>query len=460
MRRAYAGPVGAPVAYADSNGAYIAYQVVGDGPRDLLVIMDGFVPVDTMDDEPRVARSMARLNSFARLVRFDRRGVGLSDPVSPQDPPTLEQWVEDAIAVLDAAGSDRAIVLAACEVSAVAMLVAATHPDRVESLVLVNPYARAMVADDYPDGIPEAVLDELLHDMTDPRPASTDGDAVDDFLAVAVPSAAGDPHFRAWWEDAGRRGASPATARALAELQMRSDVRPALPTIQAPTLVVHFTDEPFIPLALGRYVADRVAGATWVEVPGEDDFWWASHHAADVLDEIEEFVTGARGVAPTNRVLASVLFTDIVASTERAHALGDAEWRTLLDRHDETVRRQLERFHGREVKTTGDGFMATFDGPAKAVECACAIRDAARQLGIEVRGGVHTGEIELRGDDIAGMGVHIAARVAALAEPSSVWVSRTVTDLVIGSGITFADRGEHTLKGVPGTWALYAVSDA
>jgi class 3 adenylate cyclase len=441
--------------YAMSVDAYIAYEVAGEGPRDLIVVMEGFIPIDTMEDEPRLARSMARLNSFARLIRFDRRGVGLSDPVSPATPPTLEQWVEDAIAVLDAVGSERAVVLASADVSSVGLLIAATHPDRVESLIVVNSFARAVVDADYPEGLPAHVVAQTISDGTNLQPA----DGADDWVFLVAPSAAHDPQFRKWWEETGRRGASPATALALLRVEMACDVRAILSTIQAPTLVVHMREDPLTPMAAGRYVADHVPGARWVEVPGADDLWWVSDAADVVLDEIEEFVTGVPSAPPTNRVLSTVLFTDIVASTERAHELGDRRWRELLNRHDSLIRRQLTRYRGREVNTTGDGFVATFDGPARAVECARAIRDAAHQLGIEVRSGVHTGEIELRGDDIAGIAVHIAARVAALAEPSTVWVSRTVTDLVTGSGIRFRDCADHQLKGVPGTWALYAVTD-
>ena len=444
-----------PVQYANSNDAYVAYEIVGVGDRDLLVMMEGFIPIDTIDDEPRLARSMARLAAFSRLIRFDRRGVGLSDPVSPSDPPTLEHWVDDAIAVLDAAGSERAVVLASADMSPVGMLIAATHPERVASLVIVNGYARALADVDYPHGLSADEAKKFIFDMTDIQPEDED----DDIVFLTVPSAANDPQFRKWWRETGRRGASPATARALLRVEMESDVRAALPLIQAPTLVVHLRDEPMIPAVHGRYVADHIPGARWVEIPGADDLWWASDSAGAVLDEIEEFVTGARSMPTTNRVLATVLFTDIVSSTERASELGDQRWRAMLDRHDGAVRRQLARFRGVEVNTTGDGFVATFDGPARAVQCACAIRDAAKQLDIETRAGVHTGEIELRGDDIAGIGVHIAARVAAKAEPSTVWVSRTVTDLVIGSGLHFRARGDHELKGVPGTWPLYSVTD-
>jgi class 3 adenylate cyclase len=441
--------------YAMSDGAYIAYEVVGDAPRDLIIVMDGFVPIDTLNDERRMEHCMARLNSFARLIRFDRRGVGLSDPVSPSSPPTLEQWVADAIAVLDAAGSKRAVVLASAEMGTVGLLIAAMHPDRVEALVVVNAYARAMVDTDYPDGLPAEALADLISSSTDGAPTED----AEDFIFLAAPTAADDPHFRRWWQAAGRRGASPATARALLKVELESDVRAVLSTIQAPTLVAHMRDEPLIPMALGRYVADHIAGARWFEVAGADDFWWASDAADIVLDEIEEFITGTPSASPTNRVLSTVLFTDIVSSTERAHELGDHQWRDVLNTHDQSVRRQLTRFRGKEVNTTGDGFVATFDGPARAIACACAIRDAAHQLGLEVRSGVHTGEIELRGDDIAGIAVHIAARVASLATASTVWTSRTVTDLVIGAGIQFRECGDHALKGVPGTWALFEVVD-
>jgi class 3 adenylate cyclase len=446
--------MGIEVRYANSGGAYVAYQVIGQGSRDLLVVMEGFISVDMMDDEPRLARCMARLGSFARLIRFDRRGIGLSDPVSPSTPPTLEQWVGDAIAVLDAVESERAIVLASAETASVGLLFAATHPERVESVVVVNGFARALVDVDYPEGMSLEALAQLL-DWTVASPA----DERSDFLLEVTPSAANDAQFRQWWELAGRRGASPGTARALLRVAMESDVRPVLPAIRVPTLVIHLHDDPLTPVHAGRYIAEHIPGAQLVEVPGADDYWWASDSADAVLDEVEEFVTGVLGTPPQNRVLSTILFTDIVSSTARAIELGDQRWRDTLDTHDKAVRRQLARFRGTEVNTTGDGFLATFDGPARAVECACAIRDVARQLGLELRSGVHTGEIELRGDDIAGVAVHIAARVAALAEPSTVWVSRTVTDLVTGSGIRFSDCGNHDLKGVPGTWALYAVSD-
>jgi class 3 adenylate cyclase len=438
------------IQYARSGDVHVAYEVVGDGTRDLLVIMDGFVPIDTMNDEPRLVRSMRRLGSFARLIRFDRRGIGLSDPVSPSAPPTLEQWVEDALAVLDATGSTQAVVLASAEATPVGLVLAATHPERVSALVIVNGFARGLVDTDYPHGISEERMHQFL-DTTNPSPEGPTPEQVAEF----APSAANDGNFRNWWYETGRRGASPATARALLRVVIESDVRPVLPAIRVPCLVVHFRDEQF--LQLGRYLGDRIPGARFVEIDGADNYWWAADKADVTLDEIEEFLTGVRSGHAMDRVLATVLFTDIVGSTEHSSDLGDRRWRDLLDRHDAAVRRQLARFRGREIKSTGDGFLATFDGPARALECAGAIRDAARQLGLDLRGGVHTGEIEIRGDDIGGIAVHIASRIASRAEPGEVWLSRTVTELVVGSGITFDDKGAHELKGVPGTWQLFAV---
>ncbi len=438
------------IQYARSDDVYVAYEVVGDGVRDLLVVMDGFIPIDTMNNEPRLARSMHRLGSFARLIRFDRRGMGLSDPVSPSAPPTLEQWVEDALAVLDAAGSTETVVLASAEASGVGLLFAATHPERVNALVIVNGWARSLVDTDYPNGISKERADQFL-DTTNPSTGESTAEAVAEF----APSAANDKNFREWWDETGRRGASPATARALMRVVLESDVRAVLPAIRVPTLVLHFRGEHFI--ELGRYLAERIPDARFVEIDGDDNYWWSADNADRALDEIEEFLTGVRSGTSIDRVLATVLFTDIVASTQRLTEVGDRQYRDLLDRHDSAVRRQLARFRGREIKSTGDGFLATFDGPARALECACAIRDAARQLGLDVRSGVHTGEIEIRGDDVGGIAVHIAARVAAKAESGEVWASRTVTELVVGSGVEFADKGTHELKGVPGAWLLFAV---
>jgi class 3 adenylate cyclase len=410
------------------------------------------LPIDAMHEEPSLARFMDRLASFSRLIRFDERGVGMSDSFAPDNPPTLEQWIQDAIAVLDAVGSERAAVLAPRDASLPGILLATTYPDRVSSLVIVNGTARAARADDYPVGIPERVLNRFVEVNMEP-------DAVDqgfDILALFAPSVADDEGFRAWWNRAGNRGASPGTARAIQTVYFRADVRSVLPLVRVPTLILHRRDSQGFRTGHGRYLAEHIPGAKYVELPGVDNLYWVGD-TDEMLDEIEEFLTGVRPGPIADRVLSTILFTDIVGSTTRLAELGERRWRDLLDRHDAAVRRQLERFRGREIKMTGDGVLATFDGPARAVMCACAIRDAAGQLGVDIRAGVHTGEVEVRGDDIGGMAVHIAARVEALAEARQVLVSRTVVDLIVGSGIETTDRGEHVLTGVPGAWQLFAV---
>ena len=437
--------------YARSGDAYIAYQVEGDGPIDLVIVTEGFIPVDMMAEEPHLARCLRRLAAFTRVIRFDRRGVGLSDPCAPTMPPSLEQWSDDTLAVLDAVGSERAAVLAANESGLVALMLAATHPERVTALILVNAFARALAAPDYPFGMPADTVDNWLDGVVD-ADASGAFDAIREF----APSVAGDEQFQRWWHAAGQRGASPSTARALLEIAFLSDLRDVLPTIAVPTLVLHYRDDVPIAPAHGRYIAENVPNATFVEVDGVDDIWWVGNADA-VLDEIEEFLTGTRGVAEPDRVLATLLFTDIVASTDQVAKLGDRDWRELLDRYDVVVRRQLDRFAGRPVKGTGDGVLAAFDGPARAIRAASAIRDAARQIGLETRAGLHAGEIEQRGEDVAGIAVHVAARVCALAGANEIVVTRTLRDLTAGSGISFGDLGEHALKGVPDPWQLYRV---
>lgn len=437
--------------YADAGGVHIAYQVLGSGDLDLLTFSSGLIPMDSIDDEPSFARFHRRLASFGRLIRFDIRGVGMSDPISPAAPPTLEQWAQDALAVLDAVGSEQAAVFAPRDASLPAVLLAATHPDRVASLVLVNGMARYARADDYPEGWPQAVLDRFLDDIL----AEVPGPDFDG-LTLFAPSKATDSGFGSWWVRAGNRGASPAVARAVQTTTLSADVRDLLHAVRVPTLVLHRRDDRPVPIGLGRYLAEHIPDARFVELEGADDLYWVGD-TGDLLDEIEEFVTGVRRGIGSDRVLATIVFTDIVSSTQQAAALGDSGWHDLLDRHDAALRRQLARFGGREVKSTGDGLLALFDGPARAVVAACAMRDAAAQLGIQIRVGVHTGEIERRGDDVAGMAVHIAARVEATAGDGEVLVSRTVVDLVVGSGIEFSDAGEHDLKGVPGRWQLFTV---
>jgi class 3 adenylate cyclase len=378
--------------------------------------------------------------------------VGLSDRTSASTPPTTEQWVEDGIAVLEAVDSESAAVFAPFVDSPEGLVLAATHPERVTSLVVVNGGARFKWAPDYPCGVPQSDIDMSFRLGAEP-------DAVEqgyDTLAAIAPSVAGDPAFRTWWDRAGNLGATPAMARAIQRDRFEIDVRNALPLIRVPTLVMQRADNPLLDVGHGRYLAGHIADTKHVELPGADLLYWVGD-TGEMLDEIEEFLTGVRGGSGVERVLATVLFTDIVGSTDRAALIGDERWRDLLDRHDQGVRAQIERFRGREVKTMGDGFVATFDSPGRAIACALAIRETLKSFDIAVRAGIHSGEIEVRGDDVAGMAVHIGARVSALAGPGEVLVSSTVKDLVTGSSVDFVERGQHELKGVPGTWRLFAV---
>jgi len=437
--------------YAKAGDVDIAYQVLGEGPLDLLLFTGGIIPIECMDEEPSMARFQRRLTSFGRLLRFDRRGMGLSDRGSPSTPPSLEQWVQDAMAVLDAVGSERAAVLAPWISSSHGIVLAATHPERVSRLVVVNGLARLMWAPDYPHGLHQSVVDRLMLSGSEP-------DAVEqgvDILAGLGPSVAEDTAFRAWFDRAGNLGATPAMARAWWAAVEEIDVRSVLPQIRVPTLIIQYADI-FVGVNHGRYLAEHVPGARYVELPGVDALYWVGD-TGPMLDEIEEFLTGFRGGSGAERVLATVLFTDIVGSTDRAAQIGDGPWRDLLDRHDQSVRTQIERFRGRVVNTVGDGFVATFDSPGRAIECALAIRDTLKVFDIDVRAGIHTGEIEIRGDDVAGLAVHIGARVSALAGPGEVFVSGAVPPLLAGSGIEFAGRGQHELKGVPGQWLIFAV---
>ena len=435
--------------YAKRGDLHLAYQVLGDGPIDLLAINSGCNVWIDRDDEPHWSRFDRRLASFSRLIRFDPTGVGHSDPLAGSRP-TLEGWMDDALAVLDAAGSSRAALLGVSTGGLIAMLLSATHPQRISAQVLMNCFARLARDADYPWGIPQHVLDRFVDTVTDP---SYRGDAVDD-LALSAPSLAADIEFRSWWKRAGERSASPAVAKAIDVLTIGADIRAVLPMITTPTLVLHRVGNDLIPIGQGRYLGDNIAGARFVELPGRDHLPFVGD-TDELLGEIEEFLTGTRGIPNTDRMLATILFTDIVDSTKRAAGMGDRRWRELLDDHDRMIERQVRRFGGRPVQTTGDGVLATFDGPARAVQCGLAICDGARQLGLEVRVGVHTSEIERRGQDVAGIGVHIAARVQSCAQPSEVWVSRTVTDLVVGSGLSFTDRGVHQLKGIAEPWRLY-----
>lgn len=438
--------------YARSTGGYVAYQAFGDGPRDLLFVTNWGTNVDAMWEEPSLGQFLHRLTRLGRVICFDKRGSGVSDPVPLASLPTLEEWMDDARVVLDAAGSTRAAVIGDTEGGPMAMLLAATFPERVEALVLLNTFARWRRAPDYPVGMPDATWEKLLG-LYERFWGQDPG-----MLGVTAPSLVGDTRAEEWFTRYQRLSMPPGAAARMYRWVTQVDVRSVLPAISAPTLVLHRTDNPHYRLPFGRYLAEHIAGARMVELSGTDAYPFYTGGSEAVLDEIEEFLTGARHQAPTERELSTVLFTDIVGSTDLAAQLGDAAWLELRSAHNEVVRRHLAAFRGQEVTTTGDGFLATFDGPARAVHCAQQVRDAVRLLGLEIRAGLHTGEIERLDGDIGGIAVHLAARIMATARPGEVLVSGTLTDLVVGSGIEFEDRGVHALKGVPGSWHLYGVT--
>jgi class 3 adenylate cyclase/pimeloyl-ACP methyl ester carboxylesterase len=409
----------------------------------VLVAATHFLPIDLLWDEPRVVQFLQRLSSFARHVWFDFRGTGGSDGIAATEERLLESWVEDMVAVADDAQCERVAVLQLGGVG-IGPLFAATYPERTAALALVGTTARARAAEDYPHGLTDEEFAPYLE---------LDAEALFAFDAVA-PSLVDDAAFRQWYERALRLGAPPELRRRRFVAATGTDVRGVLGSVQTPTLVVSRRENALA--AQCRYLAEHVPGAQLVEVSGRDYLTFVD--SGPILDAIEEFLTGQRTAPQPDRVLATVLFTDLVASTSQAAEMGDRRWRNLLATHDALVRTQLDRFRGREIKTTGDGVLATFDGPGRAIQCACAIRDALGALGLEVRAGLHTGEIELRGDDIAGIAVVIGQRISTYAGPGEVLVSRTVADLVTGSDIELRDQGEHELKGVPGTWRLYSVA--
>jgi class 3 adenylate cyclase/pimeloyl-ACP methyl ester carboxylesterase len=428
--------------YVKSGGVNIAYQVVGDGPFDLIHVPAFVSNLELQWEDPAERRYFERLASFCRLIMFDKRGTGLSDRAAVA---TLEERMDDLRAVMDDVGSQRAAVLGSSEGGALSLLFTTTYPDRVSALVLYGAYPRLAWAPDYPEGIPEeasAGLVQHIEENWGSGQVLLAQNRVDDLAWRKA-------HAR--WE---RLSASPGAAAEIMQMIFQIDVRHVLSAIRVPTLVVYRTAD-LAHAAGSRYLGAHIPGAKVVEVPGNDYFPYLGDQDA-ILDEIEEFLTGVRPVPVPDRALVTVLFTDIVSSTEHAAALGDDAWTRTLDRHDALVAREIERHRGRRINTTGDGMLATFDGPARAVRCARAIREAVQPLGIEVRAGLHTGEIELRGADISGIAVHIGQRVSALAGPGEVLVSSTVKDLVAGSGITFTDRGSHVLKGVPDEWRVFA----
>jgi pimeloyl-ACP methyl ester carboxylesterase len=429
--------------YAKSGDVHIAYQVFGEGSVNLVFAPPFVSNIENYWDEPEFARWLLRLGSYARVVMFDKRGTGMSDRVA--EVPGLDERMDDLRAVMDAVGMERAALMGVSEGGPLTALFAATYPERVDALVLYGSFAR------FASWLP---TDEALTQFLDyvEQAWGTGGS-----LPLFAPTCGNDPAFVRWWGRFERLGASPASASALMRMNSQIDISGIVPTIRVPTLVIHRTEDVTINVEGGRYLAEHIPGARYIELPGKDHILFVGDNAGEIADAIQEFLTGSRAPVPVDRVLATVLFTDIVGSTEKAAALGDSRWRNLLDKHHATIRSNLARFRGHEVKTTGDGILATFDGPARGVRCACAVAEEIRPLGIDVRAGLHTGECEMMGDDVGGIAVHIGARVASLAGAGEVLVSRTVKDLVAGSGLRFADRGSQTLKGVPGEWQIYAV---
>jgi pimeloyl-ACP methyl ester carboxylesterase len=438
--------------YARSGDLQIAYQVVGDGSFDLVYVPGWVSNVEAAWEDPGLAGFLQRLASFSRLILFDKRGTGLSDRPTGGQLPTLEERMDDVRAVMDAAGSSEAALFGHSEGGGMCVLFAATYPERTRALVTIGIFARRRKSPDYP----WAPSDEERAASI----ASVEEDwGSDDIVRPLAPSRADDPAFLNRLATYLRRSASPGAAAQILRMNTAIDVRAILPSVQAPTLILHRTGDTDALVEEGRWIASQIPGARFVELPGADHVFWIGDTDA-VLSEIEAFLTGVRPIRDPDRVLATVLFTDLVSSTETAARLGDRRWRELLATHRADVRSALERWRGEEIDTTGDGFLALFDGPARAVRCATAIRDQAHASGLAIRAGLHTGEIERDGRQVAGLGVHIGARVMAAARPDEVVVSGTVRDLVAGSGLGFADRGVHHLKGVPGDWRLFTVIEA
>ncbi len=442
------------IRFAKSGDVHIAYQVVGDGPVDLVFICDWIWNLELQWENPLCVRLLERLSSFSRLLLFDKRGSGLSDRTVDLDLFTLEVRIDDVRVVMEAAASEQAVLFGCGDDGApLAAVFAAANPDRTRALVMYGTRAKVLSTPDYPWGYEPSAPDVWAAE----RESFWGTDAyARRWLKQLAPSVANDDQFVRWYSRLLRQSGSPGTEEAYSRWMGGLDLRSMLSAVHVPTLVLHRTGDRDVPIAAGRDVADRIAGARFVELPGADAFPWAGDQEP-LLAEVESFVTGSRATEAADRVLATVLFTDIVGSTEKAVALGDARWKELLTAHDERAKAEIARFRGSYVNTTGDGLLATFDGPARAVRCAHAIGEAVKPLGIEVRAGCHTGEIELEGSDVRGIAVHVGARVASLAAPSEVLVSSTVKDLVAGSGLVLEGAGEYELKGVPDRWHLYRV---
>ena len=433
--------------YARIEDDRVAYQVLGDGPPDLVITIGSVGNIDVKWEDPVFEDFYRGIATLGRLIAFDGRGSGASDPLPPGTQFAWESWVEDVGAVMDDAGSTRAVIIGALDAGPTAVMFAATHPDRTAALVLINTSARFVEANDYPVGHPPELARSLVELVKEnwgtPR-----------MSAILYPERADDDHFREWYAKYGRSAAPPRVMAEHMEKALAIDVREALPSIQAPTLVLNRPSNQFMTIAQSRWMADRIPGAQFVELPGTGSGVMGQHGAATV-NALRAFLTGAPAEPESERVLATVLFTDIVDSTGRAAAVGDRRWRELLDRHDSAARVAVERFRGRLIKSTGDGILATFDAPSRAIRCAFGFSDAMAGAGVDIRAGLHTGEIEMRGEDVGGIGIHIASRTASHAGPRQVLVTRTVRDLATGTDLAFTSRGSVSLRGVPEEWELF-----
>lgn len=437
--------------YALLDGQQIAYQVIGNGPVDIVIAPAWFSAFDVEWQEPQIRMFLQRLGSFSRVIRFDRRGSGASDPLASDALPPWESFSEDIACVMDAVGSEGAFIWGDGDAGPVAVLYAASHPGRVRGLILFGTSARFVADDDYDIGIPSESIGEIIDQMV--RDWGTG-----EYVAEMVPSRANDRDFILWMARLMRATTTPSQVRRYMEASTKADVRDVLQTISQPTLILQPVDYPFFGVEHARYLATHIANSTLVELTGPPDAYPSFALADQVVSETQEFVTGAAPPSPVKRALATILFTDIVSSTEIATRVGDDQWRRLLDIHDDTVQRDISNHSGNLVKNTGDGILATFDGPGRAIEFASTLRADLSQVGLAIRTGIHTGEIEQRNGDIGGIAVHLGARIMATAGAGEILVSRTVKDLVIGSSLGFEDKGVHTLKGVEGQWQLFAVS--
>jgi class 3 adenylate cyclase len=445
-------PAAPTTRYATAPGGYVAYQVFGDGPETVLFITNWLTNLDVMWDEPALAGFLGRLGSISRVVCFDKRGSGVSDPIALDAPPTLEQWMDDAVAALDAAGVGEVSVVGDTEGGLMAMLLAATYPERVNALVLVNAFARWERADDYPIGMPATTTVKLVQRWEENWGITAE------ILGLTAPSLADDERARRWFTRYERLAMPPGAAVATYRWVLSLDVRAVLPSISAPTLVLHRRDARHHRVTFGRYLAEHIPGARLVELDGADTFPFHAGDTGPLLSQVAVFLTGTQHRPAPVRRLATVLISDVVGSTALASRLGDARWRELLRQHDAISRQALSRFRGDEVVHTGDGLVATFDGPTRAVTCAQVMLDALADIGLTVRIGIHAGEIETGPAGTTGLAIHVAARVMAEAADGGIVVSRTVRDLAFGSDIAFRDLGERELRGIPGRWALYAVA--